>query len=232
MDRIALGQSLDLSIQMIAAGRPNRPGRSMSPSHLTIHNTSNDGAGADAAAHARFVTETGFYELNGEKRHVSWHYTVDDRRVVKHLPVNEVGFHAGRGNAKSIGIEICMHSGIDQAAADDRAARLVAVLMHDLGISAANVVTHEAWTAKACPTLLLGHFAAFVAAATAHLDAIEPSATEGVAEIDDVVTEAERDAIRDAMEDGTEALDPDLLGADDPHPGAFDPEPMGTGGQV
>lgn len=224
MDRPALGQSLDLSVDMIAAGRPNRPGRSMAPSHITIHNTSNANAGADALAHARFVTETGFYVIDGRKRHVSWHYTVDDRRVVKHLPVNEVAFHAGSGNARSIAIEICMHAGIDQGAANDRAARLVAALMHDLGIPKARVVTHEHWTGKHCPVLLRAGFAGFVSRAQAHLDAIGPSGAEATGDPDELVTGDERTAIRESAEDGTEALAPELLEADDPHPGALAPE--------
>ena len=44
----------------------------------------------------------------------SWHYTVDDIKVIKQLPINEKGWHAGKGNSSSIGIEICMHEGIDQ----------------------------------------------------------------------------------------------------------------------
>lgn len=223
MDRPTLGQSLNFSTNLIAAGRPNRPGQTMSPTHITIHNTSNTNTGADAMAHARFVTQTGFYMHNGKKRHVSWHYTVDDERVVKHLPINEIGFHAGSGNAKSIGIEICMHNGIDQAAADSRAARLVAALMHDLGIPKTNVVTHEAWTKKKCPALLRGKFDAFVSAAQGHLKAIEPSGTESTEDPDPLVTDKERAAIRDFAEDGIEAFDPTILEADDPHPGTLDP---------
>lgn len=224
MDRTALGRSLNLSTEMIAAGRPNRPARLMAPSHITIHNTSNKSTGADAMAHARFVTQTGFYSHKGKKRHVSWHYTVDDQRVVKHLPVNEVGFHAGPGNAKSIGIEICMHQGIDQDAADNRAARLVAALMHDLGIPKPNVVTHEAWTKKQCPTLLRGKFGAFISMAQAHLDALGPSGAENADDSDALVTGEERAAIRDFVEDSTESLDPEILEADDPHPGTLVPE--------
>jgi len=92
---------------------------------------------------------------NLKKNWVSWHYTVDDKRVVKHLPTNEKGWHAGPGNQESIGIEICMNSGIDQAAAFDRTARLAAALLHDLGLSLTDVVTHRFWTGKKCPQLLL-----------------------------------------------------------------------------
>ncbi|CUH38734.1 N-acetylmuramoyl-L-alanine amidase CwlH precursor [Jannaschia seosinensis] len=226
MDRLTLGQSLNLSTDMIAAGRHNRSGRSMSPSHITIHNTSNTSAGADALAHARFVTQTGFYKINDRKHPVSWHYTVDDMRVVKHLPVNEVGFHAKSGNRRSIGIEICMHAGIDQNAANDRAARLVAALMHDLGILGAQVVTHKHWTNKPCPKLLLTEFDAFVAAAQGHFDAILHDPTESFDPPDVLLTAEELTAIRNFVDGGTEAIDDDTLEVEDPHPGTLDPETL------
>lgn len=222
MDRKTLGRSLNLSVDLIPNGRPNRPGRSIQPKYLTIHNTSNASSGADAMAHARFVARTGFYVIKGKKHHVSWHYTVDDTRVVKHLPVNEVGFHAGRGNAQSIGIEICMHKEIDQDAANDRAARLVAALMHDLGIPKSNVVTHKHWTKKPCPSLLLESFSSFVAQAGGYADDLVPSGTEDVETPDALVTADEREALRDFAGEDVEAVDGDLLKADDPHPGTLE----------
>jgi len=51
MNRRELGQSLNLSVELIEKGRPNRSGRLISPTYVTIHNTSNDGPGADAGAH-------------------------------------------------------------------------------------------------------------------------------------------------------------------------------------
>ncbi len=163
MNRQELGQSLNLKIEMIPEGASNRSGRTITPQYITIHNTSNDRAGADANAHSRFVREKGCYVLpSGKQNFVSWHFTVDDKCVIKHLPVNERAIHAGAGNAVSIGIEICMHKGIDQAAANARAERLVAALMHDLNIAPANVRPHKAWTGKACPVLLLSTFDGFV----------------------------------------------------------------------
>ncbi|MEM6898510.1 MAG: N-acetylmuramoyl-L-alanine amidase [Pseudomonadota bacterium] len=225
MDRIALGKSLNLWIDLIAQGSLNRPGRSLAPAFITIHNTSNTSAGADASAHARFVTKTEYYTLSsGKKNPVSWHFTVDDERVIKHLPLNEVGYHAKSGNAVSIGIEICMHQGIDQSAADARAARLVAVLMHDLGIPPANVVTHKYWTTKSCPTLLLSSFDEFVSTASKNMASLTEDGTEGAQATDDVVTAEERERIRELEEAGAESITPlpeEVLEADDPHPGSL-----------
>lgn len=126
MTRQELGASLNLEENILPAGRQNRPGILMVPRFITIHNTDNSNAGADARAHGRFLINTGHYMLKGNKHWVSWHYSVDDIRVVKHLPGNEKAFHAVAGNGQSIGIEVCMNQGIDQAKAFLNAARLCA----------------------------------------------------------------------------------------------------------
>ncbi|MEO6971674.1 MAG: hypothetical protein ABI217_12370, partial [Chthoniobacterales bacterium] len=54
-------------------------------------------------------------------------------------------------------IEICENQGINQQAANDRAARLTALQLHELGIPLeGNVVQHHDWTGKNCPALLRG----------------------------------------------------------------------------
>lgn len=159
MTRGELGMSLNLKIDHILPGRPNRSGAPLTPKFLTIHNTDNSRMGADAEAHGRFVKETGYYVHNGQKRWISWHYTVDDDSCVRHLPLNEVGWHAGSaaGNATSIGIEICMNAGINQERAFDRTQRLIACLCYDLNLDVGSkVVPHKHWSGKNCPRLLLG----------------------------------------------------------------------------
>ena len=175
MNRQELGRSLNLVEELIAAGRPNRPGVHIAPRYVTVHNTSNAGSRADAKAHSRFVRNTGFYTLaSGKKNYVSWHYTVDDQCVIKHLPISERAIHAGAANGVSVGIEVCMHKEIDQAAANDRVARLVAALLHDLRFTTDAIRTHKSWTGKTCPVLLLPQWPGFVAKVQAILDSIEP----------------------------------------------------------
>lgn len=66
-----------------------------------------------------------------------------------------MGWHSGSGNSKSVAIEICQNRGINQPAANERAAKLTALLLHELGINlAGNVVQHHDWTGKDCPKLL------------------------------------------------------------------------------
>lgn len=158
MTRDELRASLNLRQDFIPEGRQNRPGIKIEPTHITIHNTDNTSKGADANAHTNFVKNTGFYMKSGKKNWVSWHFTVDDQRVVQHLPLDEKALHAGKGNASSVAIEICMNKGIDQESAFRRAAQLVALLLHEAGAPPEHfdrVVPHLTWTKKKCPSLLL-----------------------------------------------------------------------------
>jgi N-acetylmuramoyl-L-alanine amidase CwlA len=143
-------RDLNIVQDFIPTTNSNRPGTRLKPTHITIHNTDNASPGADAAAHARYVKGA-----DAQARQVSWHYTVDDRTIYQSLPVNEVGWHSGPGNSKSIGIEICMHRGMNEAQAYDRAALLVAVLALQNGISVPDrIVQHHSWTGKHCPRVL------------------------------------------------------------------------------
>ncbi len=159
MNRQQFGAQLNLSEDFIVPGKRNRPGTPNTLEFITVHGTDNSRVGADAKAHAKFVKNTGFYTNRaGEKIWVSWHYTVDDNRIIKHLPLNEMGFHArNNGNLRSIGIEICMNAGINQNAAFLRAARLVAALLYDLKKPIDIVVPHHHWTGKNCPSLLMNN---------------------------------------------------------------------------
>ena len=172
MDRIELGKALNLNEELIARGRDNRPGTRINPTSVTLHNTDNDDRGANADRHSRFVRETGFYLLNGAKRQVSWHFTVDDAQVVKQLPLNELAYHAKTANRSSLGVEICMNSDIDQPAANERAAKLVAALLYDLGLGTGEIRTHRDWTGKDCPSLLLKSLDAFKARVGAILSSL------------------------------------------------------------
>lgn len=159
---------LDLREALIPATASNRPGTSLQPEWVTVHNTANRGPGADAEMHRRYLLGE-----DARNREVSWHFTVDDTEVIQHVPTDEIAWHAGPlANATSIGVEICEHQGIDQAAADDRAARLVAVLLAEHDIPLAHVRTHKSWTGKQCPRVLLqtpGGWERFLARVAEHL---------------------------------------------------------------
>ncbi|MEM6615014.1 MAG: N-acetylmuramoyl-L-alanine amidase [Pseudomonadota bacterium] len=207
MDRAELGASLNLRTELIPESNGNRSGRPIAPKFITIHNTANTSKGADADAHSRFVRNKGFYILkSGKKNHVSWHFTVDDGCVIKHLPVNERAIHAGKANGVSVAIEICMNKGIDQTEANWRAARLVAVLMHDLKIPLSNIKPHKHWTGKHCPSLLVGDFENFCNMCDAVFAAMPTSPAEAVPpNFEDVLLTEEIEAVslnRDMAEQG------------------------------
>ncbi|WP_150526891.1 peptidoglycan recognition protein family protein [Roseibium sediminis] len=223
MNRKQLGQSLNLKIEMVAPGRPNRSGKKINPQYITIHNTSNTSKGADADAHSNLIRNKGYYMWKGEKRYVSWHYTVDDNKVIKHIPIWERAIHAGKGNGQSIAIEVCMNQGINQQAANDRAARLVACLLHDLKLNKSRIVPHKHWTGKNCPILLLPNFASFCSQCESHLDAIDLSSSGSstdepqdgdmllvTAEEMEIIKALDEELLGGAMaEDGPEDEDPD-----------------------
>lgn len=172
--RQSLGVELNLTVELIDQGHRNRPGSPIRPTSITVHNTSNTHAGADADAHSKFVRNTGHYIYQGRERWVSWHYTVDDTKLIKHLPINEKAYHAGAANNSSIAIETCMNDGIDQDAADDRLAKLVAVLLYDLDAGVDAVKTHRDWTGKNCPVLLLKKWPRFMSKVESYLTQIGP----------------------------------------------------------
>jgi N-acetylmuramoyl-L-alanine amidase len=122
---------------------------------ITIHNTGNSARTATARSHANYLK--GDTAANAP---VSWHYTVDDKEIFRHIPDNEDAFHAGdgggNGNRKSIGIEICMNEGGDLRKATDNAAWLTAELCRKYNISLDRVVQHNRWSGKNCPQLIRG----------------------------------------------------------------------------
>lgn len=157
MDKNEWLELINLKEELVPQGRHNRPGTALTPSRVTIHNTNNTDIGADANRHSLFVRTNGYQEYKGQKRSVSWHYTVDDRLAIRQLPDHERGKHAGSGtgNGTSIGIEICMQQGIDQQAANQRAAQLAAYLIVEHGMESDALVQHRHWSGKPCPSLLL-----------------------------------------------------------------------------
>jgi len=147
---------MEIIADFIPRGRKNRPGLKLEPRWITVHDTANTNPGADALAHARYLKSE-----EAAKIPVSWHYTVDDKRIVQHLPLEEAGWHAGdgkkgEGNRSSIGIEICENADGDRAKAEENAARLVAELLERFGLDVERVVQHYRWSGKNCPRVLRG----------------------------------------------------------------------------
>src|SRR5690625_2855034 len=126
-----------------------RPGRKMTPTSITIHETDNTNVRANARAHA-------LLQANGNKRQASWHVQVDDEReVYVSIPFTEAAFHSGtyNGNHTSIAIEICVNKDGDYNKALLNAIEVVKYLKNKYP-SIKQVVQHHHWSRKNCPRIL------------------------------------------------------------------------------
>ncbi len=130
---------------LIPKGKINRPGTANSCKYITVHDTGNTSAGANAAAHAKYIKS-----LN-EK--TSWHYTVDDTCIYQHLPEVEKSYHTSdkEANESSIAIELCVNSDGNMVRTRDNAVNLIRDLTKKKGIPAENIRRHKDWTGKNCP---------------------------------------------------------------------------------
>src|SRR5690625_1037582 len=117
--------------------------------YITIHETANTSRGANAQAHANLQSR-GFSS--------SFHWQVDDTQALQSYEHSVRCCHAGDGrrgrNTESVAIGICVNSDGDFRKAVENAAKLARKIMKDEGISIMNVVQHNAWSAKDCPTFL------------------------------------------------------------------------------
>jgi len=128
------------------SNQSSRPGHSLDPESITIHNTANPGASAEA--NSKYVDTT--------ENYVSWHLTVGNKIVYQELPFNEVAWHAGdgsngEGNRTSIAIEVAEVDG-----AYETAIEVVRDLCEAFNFDVyTQIVPHKLWSGKECPRLIL-----------------------------------------------------------------------------
>jgi N-acetylmuramoyl-L-alanine amidase len=161
-------REVNLKVDMVRRGTHGRKViRPMKPRYITIHSTQN--YSADAYRHSLALKNGALRSpktRNGNRiGYLIWHFTVDDRVAIQHMPTSEQGEHAdfhGPGNRLSIGIEMCEHRGCSRTATIERTAKLTAVLMRKNNIPLRNVVPHYHWPRrgkyppnKNCPHFLL-----------------------------------------------------------------------------
>lgn len=124
---------------------------SMTPKFIVVHNTANN---------ASAMSEVSY--MIGNNNRVSYHYAVDDERVVQGIPEDRNAWHCGAtyGNRNAIAIEICYSTlgGEKFEKAEDNAAILIASLLKKYGWGIDKVQTHQMQNGKNCPhkTLELG----------------------------------------------------------------------------
>jgi N-acetylmuramoyl-L-alanine amidase len=129
-----------------------RPGIKMDPKYITIHETDNTNAGADAEAHAQL-------QQRGNDRTASWHLQIDDKECIQSIPFNEIAWAAGdgrngEGNLTSIHIEMCVNIDGNYAQTVSNTAEVTKDLMLQFNIPIDHVVQHNNWTGKNCPRYL------------------------------------------------------------------------------
>lgn len=161
-------REVNLQQDMVRRGTHGRKVvRPMVPRYITIHSTQN--YTADARKHALALKNGALRSAKtryGNRiGYLIWHFTVDDRVAIQHMPTNEQGEHAdfhGPGNRLSIGIEMCEQRGSNRSVTIERTAKLTAVLMKRNHIPLQNVVPHYHWPRrgkhppnKNCPHFLL-----------------------------------------------------------------------------
>ena len=170
-DRVPLSRisrEVNLKVDMVKRGTHGRKVvRPMTPRYITIHSTQNYSADAErhSLALKRGALRSPKTRTGNRIGYLIWHFTVDDKVAIQHMPTSEQGEHAdfhGPGNRLSIGIEMCEHRGCSRTATTERTAKLTAILMKKNRIPLRNVVPHYHWPRrgkspanKNCPHFLM-----------------------------------------------------------------------------
>lgn len=142
-----------------ASKYPIKSPYSMTPQHITVHNTAND---------ASAENEIKYMLTNGNQ--VSYHVAVDDKNVIQAIPFNRNAWHCGdgqgNGNLKSIGVEICYSKsgGARYVVAEENAVQYIASLLKQYGWGIERVKKHQDWNGKYCPHRILdeGRWSSFL----------------------------------------------------------------------
>ena len=143
------------------------------PEYITVHNTPdiNEASGTnDAEQYARAT-------WNNNMGDVVVHYYIDETDCWHILADDTVGWHAadgvnGPGNTKSVAVEIIMDGsgGPGDKGAEERGAKLAAILLHKYGLGIDRLKTHRDWYPKKyCPAYILPHWDSFVGRVKAYL---------------------------------------------------------------
>lgn len=120
--------------------------------YITYHDTGNSAAGANALSNANWMTNQ--YSVTTSAR--SWHYTVDENKVIQSIPDDEITFQGDNYDAytKSIGIETCVNAGANMDVIWHRMGKLCAQLMTKYDLEVKDIKQHYDWSLKNCPQTL------------------------------------------------------------------------------
>nr|DAS83723.1 MAG TPA: N-acetylmuramoyl-L-alanine amidase [Caudoviricetes sp.] len=122
-------------------------GRGNPRNYLTIHQTGNTAAGANAKAHHNLQARSGIG--------YGWHWQVDDHEAIQthdhDFKIWHAGDNRGKGNTESISIEICVNLDGDYNQSVENGAKLAAMILKEENIDISRMVQHNYWTGKNCP---------------------------------------------------------------------------------
>ena len=128
----------------------------MVPRGITVHNTANTNKSAGDEAHGKYLSNL----EKSDSSYLSWHFTVDHDSITQHLPLNEMGWHAGDGsegfgNKYTIAIEIAEN--YDYEKCEENGIILICWLMKEFGFSLDDVYPHRKFSSygKLCPRRIL-----------------------------------------------------------------------------
>ena len=141
--------------RLIPSGNTCRCGKVRPKKWIVIHETGNPSKNAGAQSHADYLSSL----AKKNDTFLSWHYTVDDKQIIRHIPDNEVAWHAGDGtkegggNMAGIAIEICVNPESNFSVALKNAESLVADLMNTYKLPISAVKQHHDFSpyGKNCP---------------------------------------------------------------------------------
>ena len=118
----------------------------MKPTRIVIHNTANDASAENEIAY-----------MHTNNKQTSFHFAVDDKKIIQGIELNRNAWHAsdgnGKGNREGIAIEICYSKsgGARFETAQKNAAELTAILLKEYGWGIDRVTKHEDYANKHCP---------------------------------------------------------------------------------
>lgn len=142
---------------------------SMEPTRIVVHNTYND---ASATSEISYMISNDFS--------TSFHYAIDDKKIVQGIPENRNAWHAGdgkgKGNREGLSIEICYSkSGGERfIEAEKNTAKFIAYKLKEKGWGIDRVTKHQDYSGKYCPhrTLDMG-WQRFLNLVQSYLDNVE-----------------------------------------------------------
>lgn len=122
-------------------------GRKNTRKKVCIHETDNTKKGSGADNHARL-------QVNGNSRQASWHWSVDDKEAIQSFTHDYQCWAAGstKGNNEAIHIEMCVNADGDYVRTVQNTAALVAKILKDEMLTINDVVQHNYYSGKNCPS--------------------------------------------------------------------------------